>query len=203
VRLTYVFVASAVGVIVAGCAPSLPARVRVSLVDAQIGPGKVDGSHWDGAGTVPPSVTSGLLAALGAPDPYAAVVNTLSSVSANSLDRPEPVGTAELFTAAGPGGTLRLNADRDTFTPIWFGTPTWERVPLEPATRIRVTLRDRDVMFDDPMGVAEIGYSDLVAALRAGRVYPVRVAEQTYRQILFVGISVLPVAPDPGDKGGR
>jgi hypothetical protein len=164
----------------------------VSILDAKIGPSKVDGTDWDGPGKVPPTVTGGLLAALGAPDPYQAVTNLLFSVSSNSLDRPEPFGVAELFTRSGPVQVLSLNADRDTLTPIWNGSPTWSSVPLDPATRIRITLKDKDLVYDDPMGIAEFGYDDLVAALRAGRIYPVRVAEQTNRQILFIGISVMP-----------
>ena len=40
------------------------------------------------------------------------------------------------------------------------------------------------------MGAATINYAQLVAALRAGAIYRVRVAEQTNNQVLFVDISV-------------
>ena len=58
--------------------------------------------------------------------------------------------------------------------------------------RLRVTVIDEDLWEDDPIGVAEINYDDVVAALEAGEVYQVKVAEQTQNQLLFVGISVMP-----------
>ena len=42
----------------------------------------------------------------------------------------------------------------------------------------------------DPIGVAEINYEDVVAALESEQVYQVKVADQTDNQLLFVGISV-------------
>jgi len=42
------------------------------------------------------------------------------------------------------------------------------------------------------MGIFDIGYGNLVEALRSNKVVQVRVDQQTYKQVLFVGISVLP-----------
>ena len=47
-------------------------------------------------------------------------------------------------------------------------------------------------MPSDPMGRFTIGYDELVAALQARTRHQARVAEQTYNQILFIGIEVAP-----------
>jgi hypothetical protein len=71
--------------------------------------------------------------------------------------------------------------------------PSFGRVPLSEGTRIRVQLVDDDEpLDDDQMGIFEINYKDFVAALEAQQVHHVNVAEQTNRQILFVGIAVVP-----------
>ena len=48
-----------------------------------------------------------------------------------------------------------------------------------------------DEFYDDELGTAEIGYVDLVQALRSGHVSQVRVSVQTPRQVRFLGISVM------------
>jgi len=65
-------------------------------------------------------------------------------------------------------------------------------VPLQPNVRLDVTLYDRDVINDDAMDVATITQEDLIAALRSGKRHSVRVAEQTYNQVLFLDITVYP-----------
>jgi hypothetical protein len=134
-----------------------------------------------------------LAQALGAPDPYVAVVVFITT-AAPALEKPEPFGSAELFAPGLATQAVQLDrrGQRDTFTPSWEGPPTWRNVPLSPTTRIRVLLSDRDIEYHDPMGTCDINYGDLVTALQARRVHHVKVADQTYQQVLFVGIEVWP-----------
>jgi hypothetical protein len=180
-------------------AAPLPAFVRIAVVDALVGPGKSDGQAWDGVGSIPTGALESLGSALSRIDPraaFAAAGAVLVDVGASAIEPPEPEGWVDLFVAGQPQGRHKLGrkGQRDTFTPLWEGPPAWSRVPLNPGVRLTGELQDRDMLtFADPMGHFQIGYDEIVAALRAGRVYPVKVSDQTYRQVLFVGIEVMPV----------
>jgi len=129
--------------------------------------------------------------ALGASNPYAAVFGFLGSMSLGATERPEPYGFADLLSSQG-NQRLNLTSLRDTLTPMWQGPPSWSHVPLGPNTRIRISLWDKDLVNDDPIGVAELNSEHLAAALRARQVYQVRVTDQGNGQVLFIGISVMP-----------
>ena len=57
--------------------------------------------------------------------------------------------------------------------------------------RFLVNLSDVDLVYDDPIGTAEINMDDVRAALASKQVYHVNVADQTFNTILFVDISVI------------
>jgi len=175
-------------------APALPTYVRLTLLNATLGPAKYDRRPWDGpGGSVSPKVMEKLASALSSINPYAAVASVMGLVAVDSLAKPDPLGDADLFDGATPRERYRLSRrdQRDTFTPSWDGPPTWANVRLAPTTRLRVHILDRDQFHDDEVGTAEIGYGDLVEALQSGHVHQVRVSEQTQRQVLFLGISVM------------
>jgi hypothetical protein len=178
-----------------GCgAPAKPLRptsLRVSIVSALIGPAKVSGLPWDGTGGAVDEGTWGELGvALGAADPYTAAVGILASMTDSGTARPDPKGTALLYSA---GSETRIElpmAFRDTYTPTW-SEATFHKVPGNIDQRLRITLIDQDVMEDDPIGVVELTPADLEAARASGRIYQVRVSDQSQNQILFIGISVI------------
>jgi hypothetical protein len=192
-------------VLLLGCAdreppppPPLPAYVRIAVVDALVGPGKSDGSAWDGAGAVPLDAVADLSSALSRLDPRAAFLEAgavVGKVGTSVIEPPDPQGTVDLFLGGQLLGrhTLGRKGQGDTFTPLWEGPPSWSRVPLSPAVHISGELVDSDLTYNDPMGRFQIGYDQIVAALRAGQVHHVKVSDQTYRQVLFVGIEVWPV----------
>ena len=172
--------------------PQAPSFARVTLVGITFAPNKPDGTQWDGPGRVSAEDVQLIAGALGAADPYAAVLAVLSKPTIQALEKPDAGGTAALVSArGGPGPTTVLNAARDSFTPQFVGPPTWNHVPLDGSVRLRVEVIDRDAVFDDPAGVFEVNRDDMLRALQAGRVYQVRVADQTTRQVLFAGISVM------------
>ena len=85
--------------------------------------------------------------------------------------------------------SLDLSLVRDTYVPQW--NVTVRHLPLDCTARIRVTLRDKDMINDDPIGVAEINAAQVRLALAARDVYQVPVRDQTNDQILFIGISAI------------
>ena len=86
----------------------------IEVVDAVIAPGKTNRTVWDAIGTVPTDVWSGLATALGASEPFAAVVGFLDSQPL--LPRPDPFGTASLLsTYSGEDGIESPLATKETF----------------------------------------------------------------------------------------
>ena len=73
---------------------------------------------------------------------------------------------------------------------MWTGEPTWSHVLLSSCVRLHVALMDEDVSEHDPIGAFELSERDFARALETGRVYHVKVADQTYDQVLFAGIVV-------------
>lgn len=66
----------------------------------------------------------------------------------------------------------------------------WTNVRLDDSTHLEVRLWDRNFENDDPMGTAIITAADMRLAQARGRVLHVRVAEQTQKQVLFLGVTV-------------
>jgi hypothetical protein len=165
--------------------------MRVSIVDALIGPAKVSGLPWDGTGDAVDEGTWGELAfALGGVDPYSAAAGILASLADSGTARPDPKGRVLLYNAH-EEIELELPMEfKNTYTPTWSDA-TLHGVPTSSELRLRVTLIDQDVMDDDPIGVVELTQSDLEAARVAGRVHHLQVNEQAQNQILFIGVSVL------------
>jgi hypothetical protein len=145
-----------------------------------------------GTGAVPSGLPSAVGKALSLSNPYSALGELLAGPAMQGIERPEPFGTAELVVRGQAGEPIHLSypKQRDTLTPIWEGPPTWHGILLDGASRIRVKLLDKDLSNDDPIGVFELNTSDFEAALVAGHVHNVIVAEQTRNQVLFAGITV-------------
>lgn len=162
----------------------------MSIVSALIGPAKVSGLPWDGTGGAVDEATWGELGiALGAAEPYSAAVGILASIADSGTARPDPKGTALLY-GAGTETEIELPmAFQDTYTPTWSDA-TLHNVPGNIDQRLRITLIDQDVMEDDPIGIVELTPADLEAARASGRIYQVRVSDQSQNQILFIGLSV-------------
>jgi len=178
--------------------PPAPPGTRVAtieVVDAVISPGKFSHEVWDAFGTVPTDVWTGLATALGAPEPFTAVMGLLDTQTA-LLPKPDPFGAATLLSGFSaddgvdyPLATLDNNL-QDTFTPTWPTPAHWDNVPLTPDLRVKVNLTDKDLSAHDPIGVVELNSQAIEAALAAGQPLHVKVSEQANAQILFVGILV-------------
>jgi hypothetical protein len=84
-----------------------------------------------------------------------------------------------------------MEPPNDSFTLQAAVAPGWSGVPLDQDIRFLVNLSDADLVYDDPIGTAEINMDDIKAALASKQVYHVNVADQTFNTILFVDISVM------------
>ncbi|WP_197041088.1 hypothetical protein [Chondromyces apiculatus] len=178
--------------------------MRITLVDAKIGPGKIDasgetGTQWDSPIPLPVETIQNLIRSLSIVDKRAAIAAGGISVLSLGMDRftpPDPVGYAEVVNGGefiGPP-RIELTSQEDTFSPLWNGPPSWLRVSFQPELRVFGAILDNDSPFDsEKIGAFQISYDVLVAALRSGKVHQVQVADQTHNQLLFLGIQVWPV----------
>jgi len=169
--------------------PPPPTFASVSLVGVTIGPGKSDGSQWDGFFSMPAGLALEVARDMDAPNDYVVTLDLLNRVS-QGLAKPDIYGETQLLV----GGTLAsslvlpLGAE-DSFTPTW-NRIGWQHVPLDEDVRLRVSLMDEDMTSDDPVGVFELSTAELRAAMNAGSVLQVDVAAQTQQQVLFCAIAV-------------
>jgi len=188
--------ADAAVVVPTGDAGGSSRLVSVRIIDAVVGPGKQDGTQWDAANAIPDSLKKAILTALVGPNPYNDVIVAFADPLLSSLDKPDPIGTAQLTAF---GMTLAPNVlakdpapstSKDTFTPTW--PPDWQyvNIPIDTDVRITIRLEDSDLVVNDPIRPAEINSTDLKAALAAQKKWNVKVADQTSNELLFVGISV-------------
>lgn len=170
--------------------------VSVDLVGLTVGPGKADGSRWDGFGAIPDAAARAIGRALDGSGPFVAVMSELSRPVVASLERPDICGVGRLVTAGRTSHEIRFEGDRDSFTPH-FSDARWTHIPVDGSVRLRVEAVDEDFQVDDPAGTFELGAEDFRRGAEEGNVFPVRVDQQTNRQVLFASISVF-VENSPG-----
>ena len=174
-------------------APPTPRFVHIAFTSVLVGPAKSNGCQWDGltcnAGGTAKAI-SAVDAALAVTNPYAAAAFVLAGPAASALEKPDPTGVAELY-AGGTFQSIALPKRQDTFTPQWTNA-RWMNVKLEPATRLSVRLQDADLINNDDMAIFEIGFNHLMAALHSQGTYQVPVYMETYKQVLFAEVSVVP-----------
>jgi hypothetical protein len=158
-------------------------------VDVTVGPTKIDGSPWDGTGSSISSSDVALIAeALEATNPYSTVIGLLSDPAMSAMSKPEVFGTATLTSSAGKAPLQKFAGERDSLRPHFPSAPHWERVPLNSATRIEVALMDEDVLNNDSIGTFVVNSKALTDAVREDKVYQYKVADQTAKAVLFVGL---------------
>jgi hypothetical protein len=167
--------------------PSLPPYVNIDIISALLGPSKSDGTSWDVSSTVPASVTDALAVALEAPG-TGPILNFMATATVQALSKPDPIGTAQLDEGTGFDPTLNIELaneednTEDTFEPTWPGPPGWRSVKLSADLKVRLTIEDEDLVYNDDVGVATVTYTEIVAAWVDGRTYWVRVDKQTNKQ---------------------
>jgi hypothetical protein len=166
--------------------------VDIAITGAEISPTMANGAAWDGPDNVPPE-TRGLASALLAQIDPSGQLGSAVMGTVDTLVLPDPAGTVVLY----PGPemdprTIVLPPMQDTLTPTWTASPatTFGGVSLAQATLIRLTLVDKDLQTDDPIGTVELSSKDLVAAERAGEPFAVDVSAQASGQVRTVSVLV-------------
>ncbi|MBA3461060.1 MAG: hypothetical protein H0T46_13935 [Deltaproteobacteria bacterium] len=170
-----------------------PERINIRIVGAVLAPAMADGSQWDLESQVSSDLLVDLAAMLLETDAYNKVLGLIARPLVQNLSKPDTYGTAELLGSSNSSQVTlatESNNTEDTFVPNWPGSPGWSNVTLSNTTRVRVTLREEDLFLDDDAGVVELNHADLEAAWTSQRVFPVAVADQSSRQVLFVLVSV-------------
>ena len=189
-----------------GKAGAMPERLRITLIGAHIGPGKVDGTRWDGIGKLSEdqvSKTQELVQlaaemAAAAANPPAALAATagklLGDMAMPAASKPDVYGWVE-WQPAGSGPTLKLDlAPRSR--PVREFSATWRQPVVlpdakwNPRLRIRITLRDKDITSDDAIGTVELNGDHIRYAWARQKVTPILVADQSDGQLLAVKVSV-------------
>lgn len=179
---------------------TMPKRYNVQITGAMVAPSMTNGDQWDGSGTIDPAEKQKFLDALGKVPTYGAYLE-LAAIVADAVNAgtaaPDPYGYAELAQSGTYQSDLRFSffADvnsnlEDTYVPNFPLPNGWTDLKIDEGTRVRVTLLDEDLVNDDPIGVAEISSSELLAAASEGKVHHVRVDDQTQRQLVYIDVSV-------------
>jgi hypothetical protein len=179
-----------------------PAFAHIEIVGTVVQPWMADRTTWDGTSYVEEADIQGLAEALGTPSPYAAVLDYVAKLANSAYAPPDPAAWAEIWRDGDWNDQIGLctfdNNDEDTFATNWKGDPVtgyelgWSGVPVTEEMRIRVHVIDEDISEHDSIGTVDIGYNDVIAALKENQVVPIRVDDQDLGQVLFVGISAIP-----------
>lgn len=168
--------------------PRPPETVNVSVVGILVGI-KSNRLAWDGPGTLSNDNVGAISEAMvGTGNLYGAAAVQVANLASAGFQPPDVGGHVDVYSARATT-SLDLAKVQDSYTPTWSDASIGG-VPLDRSVRIRVTLYDRDLVDDDPMGVVELNLDDLRAAYEAGRIHHVRVDDQSNGQVLFVDISV-------------
>jgi hypothetical protein len=173
--------------------------VDISLAAAEIAPTMANGVAWDGPdnvlGALAPADAGALAAAFGAltgsPEAGKAVVGV-----AAQLQKPDAGGGLEFIPGSGePAVTATVPEVSDSASPRWApGAATVRSVALRGSSSLRISLFDRDLRHDDPIGVVVLTGAQLGRALGRDGVFTVETAEQTSGQLLSVSVLVVNAA---------
>lgn len=166
--------------------------VDIAVVGAEISPAMANGAAWDGPDNVPTEAMGLLGSALSHLDPSGQLGGVVSG-AVDTMVKPDPAGTVMLYP--GPEQdpfTVLLPVLQDTLFPTWGDTPSNRLggVTVRAETVIRVTLVDKDVQTDDPIGTVELTAADVGKAQRAGKVLVIDVSGQASGQLKSVSVVV-------------
>jgi hypothetical protein len=178
----------------------VPQKVAIYIEGALVGPAGLDGVTWDGFSTVNQGLMD-LAMEFGSQfiDSYVGIpgVGSIVGYVANSLlsgyEPPDPFGTGQFMSdGAWSDIIVDLPMVSDTYNPQW-NSVGWINLPYKKGLKVKVNLTDDDLMGDDVIGSAIVGYDSIEAALYSGQKFTVPVGDQTFNTLLAVVISVHPM----------
>lgn len=172
------------------CVDPAPPVVTIILSGAVIRPMKLDGTPWDGFGSVSQQAKDALASALSSINPYASLIRLLDDGALSALSKPDPFGTAEVSGTGSAGAEVNLPKNQDSFRPGWDAR--WHGIRLDPDrdVRLRVRLTDADLTRHDSIGTASVNSSELRDVLASRSEVHVEV-DGGRGQILFLDVEVI------------
>jgi len=166
--------------------PVVPTTVRVEILSAVIGPGKSDGTQWDGNGAVDAGLVAWLADAAGLP--ATKIIEKVAEALFQAMSKPDPIGFAEIDRGHGWAERQDFLKTQDSFQPNFEPSPVFSNVVLA-STSIKVTLLDSDLAYDDDIGVVVLPAFLLEQVWLVGDAW-VNTAGQTNGQLLLLRVVV-------------
>jgi hypothetical protein len=194
-----------VNVVLAGQKTKMPETVSIYIRGAQIGPGKKDGTAWDGTGKLSEAqtkviggiVAKSLAIAAGA-NPVGASILAASMLSGPLLTAGAKPDVFGWFQFAQDGAYSkevywlnRANSPRREFSVLWIKQDIGvQNVRWNEKLRIRVVLKDADLINNDDIGSVVLNANHFREVYRLKKSVPIFVADQSDGQLLTVTIEV-------------
>jgi hypothetical protein len=166
--------------------------VDITLTAAEIAPTTADGQPWDGPSGMD-TATKGLVGlALGRVDPTGQLGEALTDAASN-LARPDATGVLTFVPGDGkPAVSAVVPEASDTLAPTWApGAGTLHGVLWSPKASLDVTLIDKDVSSDDPIGKVRLSAAQLAQAEARDGALTLDVSNQTSGQLRSVSVVVV------------
>lgn len=166
---------------------TLPESLRVEIISLQIGPGKSDGTNWDGIGNLTEDLFAFAARAAGLPFPD--IIAKMATVAVSSLEKPDIRGTVEWESNGSIIDSISFAEEEDNFQPTL--KPKADFQGFNPHTdRITISLTEVDLSEHDSAGEIYLSKQHFNEVLQNGGAHWVNVAEQTNNQILLVRIII-------------
>lgn len=172
--------------------------VDITLTAADIAPAMANGQAWDGPNSLDPAARGLLDSALGKIDPSGQLAGAVGGV-AEQLSRPDATGTLSFIAGDGSAPTTSTVPEAsDTLAPTWApGLGTLRGVPWSGKASLDITLVDKDVSSDDPIGKVRVTAAQLAQAEARDGALTLDVSDQTSGQLRSVSLVVVRSEPKP------
>jgi len=125
----------------------------------------------------------------------AGIAATIGSASIKHMQKPDPVGTYEVFLDGRRVFAGTLGKTMHTYRVSWSKKLSWMHIPLDRDVRIVIHLDDYDrdlFSSDDAIGTVVLNVEHLRYAAGLGQVWPVFVGDQTQNAIAYINLNVVP-----------
>lgn len=180
--------------------PAPPTAVNVLVQTVYFAPYKAQGFAWDSNETIPKYILDGVVSAM-TQQPIlgkaaAEALDWLQKIAIAKFAKPDPIIYADILNngVTENGGWIVPpdgNED-DNYVPQFSGAGI-NNLPFVPAYSIRLKIDDEDLVNNDSAGAPIITFKDISNALKLeGKTYFIKTNEESFGQVLFVGIAVFP-----------
>ncbi len=186
--------------------PPLPTLVTIVPQSIIAGPGRSNGTEWDGNGSIPQADIAEAASAL-ATQNYAAMAAIAAGWAQQGWGAPDIVGTISLESGGVVVGscTIPSRTAEDSYV-VDTSFCRFEGVPFNGGNvSLIFSLRDEDALNDDPIDPVTVSRADILSAFEARDSYAVKSEvpiENALPDILYVRIKVDEFTGGAGETGG-